>query len=134
MNIFETATRNKFRFPSARGELTTEQLWDLPLTSKNSFDLDTVARTVNGELKAVSEESFVTPKVNPNKGSLEVKLEIIKHVIATKLAEADKRQQAQERAEKRRKILEALASKEDEALSQASKDDLLKQLAELDAG
>jgi hypothetical protein len=51
MNIFEQATRRAIRFESAKGDLSVEQLWDLPLQSRNQFDLDTVAKTVNRQLK-----------------------------------------------------------------------------------
>lgn len=39
MNMFEFATRSKLRFTSARGELTAEQLWDVPLRSRDDFSL-----------------------------------------------------------------------------------------------
>lgn len=72
MNIFELATRQKLRFASAKGDLTTEQLWDLPLlisspTRDVKVDLDTLARSINHELKAQAEESFVSTKANPLK-------------------------------------------------------------------
>jgi len=132
-NIFETATRKAFRYTSNRGDLTTEQIWDLPLTSRSGFDLDSVAKAANAELKSVTEESFVATRVNPRKGDLETKLEILKHVIAVKIAEAEAVTARAAKQEKRAKILDALATKENEELTQASKDDLLKQLAELDA-
>ena len=37
MNIFEYATRAKLRFASSRGDLTVEQLWDVPLRSTDGF-------------------------------------------------------------------------------------------------
>ena len=46
MSIFEQASRLKLRFASVKGELTIEHLWGLPLQSKTSFDLDTVAKAV----------------------------------------------------------------------------------------
>ena len=82
MTIFEKATREKFRYPSAKGLLTTEQLWELPLTAKSGFSLDDVAKAVNAELKAVDTESFVATEANPAKATLETKLEVVKHVIA----------------------------------------------------
>ncbi|BCH33181.1 hypothetical protein MesoLjLc_51110 [Mesorhizobium sp. L-8-10] len=131
MNIFELASRKKFRFQSGKGELTSEQLWDLPLTG-GSANLDTIARAVNTELKGVTEESFVVVKPDPRKPELEAKLEIVKHIIAVKVKAAEDAKSASERADKRRKLVEALASKEDQALANMSKEDILKQLAELD--
>ena len=89
MNIFEQATRRAIRFESAKGDLSVEQLWDLPLQSRNQFDLDTVAKTVNRQLNAVTEESFVSVRENPAKETHSLKLEIVKHIISVKLQEAE---------------------------------------------
>lgn len=132
-NLYKFAAENKLRFPSTRGELVVEDLFQMPLESKTGFDLNSVAKKVNGQLKEVTEESFVTVTTNPQKPLLTAKLEILKDVIATKLAankaEADKR----EKAEKRRKLLDAIAAKQDQALTTASMDELKKQLDALDA-
>jgi hypothetical protein len=138
MNLFEIASRKKLRFPSVKGDLTAEQLWDLPLTITSATrdvkaDLDTIARSVNAELKSVTEETFVAVKPDPRKPDLETKLEILKHIIAFKVKVSEDAKASAERAEKRRKLVEALASKEDQALATMSKEDILKQLAELEA-
>ena len=66
MNLFEIATRAKFRFDSLKGALTVEQLWELPLQSRTGVDLDTVAKGINASLKEVAEESFVpTARTSP---------------------------------------------------------------------
>jgi len=65
VTIFEKATQEKFRYPSTKGLLTTEQLWELPLTAKSGFSLDDVAKAVNAELKAIDTESFVATAPNP---------------------------------------------------------------------
>ena len=45
-NLFELASIHKYRFPASIGELTLEQIYDLPLDgSKNGVDLDTIARS-----------------------------------------------------------------------------------------
>lgn len=131
MNIFEQASRLKLRFPSVRGELTTEQLWDMPLTSKNDFNLDRVARTVNSELKAMDEESFVDTSSNPAKRLAELKLEIVKVVIADRQEANARSLQAASRAEERQRLLAALAKKDDQALNEMSADDIKKRLNEL---
>jgi cbb3-type cytochrome oxidase cytochrome c subunit len=136
MDIFEIATRKKFRFTSEIGELTTEQLWDLPLTRgtrRTGTDLDSVARAVHGDLKAVTTESFVQVNPDPRKGDLETKMEVVKHVIAAKQAMAEATRKAAERAEERRKLMDALASAEEKELGALSKDDILARLNALDA-
>jgi beta-glucosidase-like glycosyl hydrolase len=129
MNLFEAAARGKYRFTSAKGQITTEDLFDLPLTSKNGFDLDMVARSVNNELKAASEESFVT--TNRRNTELENKLEIVKFVIQLRQAEKAEAADRAERLARKRKILDAIENKENQQLSEASLDDLRQQLAEL---
>ena len=134
MNIFETATRKKLRFNSDVGALTTEQLWDLPLLRQRGqgADLDRVARAVAAELREVATESFVQVSTSPQQADLEVKLEIVKHVIAAKQAQAEGVRGRAENAEKRRKQLDALESAEQREMSAMSKEDLLKKLAEID--
>lgn len=132
MDLYVTATRGKFRFPSNAGHLTLEQLWDLPLSHRTGLDLDNVAKTINADLKSLSEESFVSTTKNARTPELEAKLEIVKHIIATKLAEADAVKKAADRKAERQKIMDALARANDAELASLSKDDLLKRLAALD--
>lgn len=132
MDIFEQAARAKLRFPSKVGDLTAEQLWDLPLTSKNGVDLDTLARAANGGLKELDEGSFVSLKPDPRRAPYELRLDILKRIIAVKLDEAKAAEAAVAKAEKKRKILAALESREAADLAGKSKEDLIKELAELD--
>ncbi|MES3001310.1 MAG: hypothetical protein V4787_11520 [Pseudomonadota bacterium] len=130
-NIFESATRSKLRFTSVRGQLSVEDLWDLPLTSKTGFDLDTVAKTVNATLKAQAEESFVATSTNPAKAVDEQKLEIVKHVIAMRIAENETRRSAAARKEQREKLQAVLADKLDGKMREQSVEELQAQLAAL---
>lgn len=131
INIFEQATRVALRFASNKGDLTTEQLWGLPLQSKSGFDLDTVAKTANAALKQVDEESFVETRQNPAKAELKLKLDIVKHIIAVRLAENEAARTAADRKAKKDRLLEILAKKDDAALEGMSREDLTKQIAEL---
>ena len=111
-NMFEFAARFKLRFPSSRGELTAEQLWDIPLRSRDDFNLDTVAKAVNKALKTVSEESFVEVTKTTAHTRGEVALELVKYVIGTKL---DEEMAAKKRADnkvEREKLLQILAEKQ----------------------
>jgi hypothetical protein len=131
--VFKFAAQYKLRFPSSRGDLTAENLFDLPLKSKSGFDLDTVARTIHAELKSMGEESFVEdPSDDPRKKTLEVSLSIVKDVIKTKQDENAARLNKLKRAEERKKLLDAIAAKKDDQLSQATLDELEKKLSELE--
>lgn len=131
--LFVKASRQKLRIPSGRGELTVEDLWDLPLTSANNASLDGVAKALHRKVKADSEEiSFVTPVGAKASGDADA-LEIVKHVISVKIAERDAAAARREKAEKRQKLLEQLAIKDAQELANASKSDILAQLAALDS-
>lgn len=126
--MYKLAAQKKLRFACDRGNLTVEQLFDLPLT-----ELDSIARGINTELKGVTEETFIpTAKPDPRKAVLQTSLDLLKDVIKTKVDEADEEKAKAERTVKRRKILDAINAKDDAALTSASKASLLKQLAELD--
>lgn len=132
MNIFEYATRNKLRFTSLRGQLTAEDLWDVPLRSRDGFDLDAMARAANKAWKDLSEESFVAKAKTPEHTRREVALEVVKRVIEAKLAdEAAAKKRADNKAEKA-KLLAILAEKQDSKLSALSEKEIQDRIAALD--
>ncbi|GGN76470.1 hypothetical protein GCM10010112_48610 [Actinoplanes lobatus] len=131
MTIFEKATREKFRYPSTKGLLTTEQLWELPLTAKSGFSLDDVAKAVNAELKAVDTESFVATETNPAKAALEAKLEVVKHVIAIRLAEEQAAKAAAAKKLEKEKLLAVLGRKQDAVLENLTEAELLARINNL---
>lgn len=130
MSIFEQASRLKLRFASVKGELTIEHLWGLPLQSKTSFDLDTVAKAVARDLKAVTEESFVV-ETSPVNTVLILKLDVVKHIIAVRLAENAAATNRSARSAERQKLLGILADKQDESLKNLTPEQIQKRLDEL---
>ena len=131
MTIFEKATREKFRYPSTKGLLTTEQLWELPLTARSGFSLDDVARAVNAELKAIDTESFVATEINPAKTTLETKLEVVKHVIAIRIAEDQAAKAAAAKKLEKEKLLAVLGRKQDAVLENLTEAELLARINNL---
>lgn len=127
--MFEKATRKKLRFDSSKGGLSVEDLWDLSLTSKDGCDLDTVAKTCSKKLKEVQEESFVKP-VPVATSEFELKLEIVKFIIAVKLAEKAEKEAAADKAAKKQKLKEAINRKQDEIIGSKTLEQLQ---AELDS-
>lgn len=123
-NIFKKAAKLKLRFPSVKGLLTVEQLYDLPLTSKAGFDLDSVAKTVNGYLRLASEESFVNTKPNLEQTLNQLCLDIVKEVIADRIAENEANANALVRRHEREKLLEVLQGKKDAALANLTEAEL----------
>jgi len=138
MNIFERASRKKLRFVSSHGNLSVDDLWDIPLVASTratrdvKLDLDTLARGVSAELRSMTEDSFVEMKPDPRKAHFELQLEILKHVIASKIADANAAQARFAKAEERQKLIAALSAKEGEEIGAMSMEEIKSKLKALD--
>lgn len=134
MNIFEFATRQKLRFSSSKGDLSVEQLWDLPMKSNTGkLDLNGIAIGIARQLRDSTELSFVEDRPDPAKRELEIKLELVKHIIATKQADSAAILDAKKIADRKARLTEALDAKQNEALASMSEEDIRKELASLGA-
>ena len=123
--MFEKASRLKLRFTTSKGDVTVEDLWDMKLTSRNGFDLDSVAKSLNTAVKESGEESFVL-KRNTKNAILDLKFEIVKHIIKVKMDEAEVAEKSAENKSKKETILTIIANKQNEALEGKSVDELTK--------
>lgn len=130
-NIYQQAAVLKLRFGSERGLLNVENLFDLPLTSKTGMDLDTLAKKVNAELKAQTEESFVVVHNTPVKTELTLKLDILKDVIAFRQEQAKTATEAQTRKAERQQLLAVRENRKLEELQGLSIEEIDKRLAAL---
>lgn len=131
MNIFEKASRDKLRYSTQVGQISVEDLWDLPLQNgSNGLDLDHIAKTCNKLIKHNKEESFVESPT-PADEELELKFEIVKHVISVKITERDEAKEAKAKKEKKEKLLGLLAEKQDEELKGKSTEELQAMIADL---
>lgn len=124
--MFEKAARRKLRFETAKGLLSAEDLWDLPLTGKG-VNLDGIAVALYAQLKNDLGVSFVNKTVSTNEDA-QLKFDIVKHIIDVRVEEAAKATAARENAAKKQRILEILNKRQDDALSAASEDELRKML------
>lgn len=120
--MFDKATRLKLRFDSPRGLLTTEDLWDLPLTGKVSLDGLAIglARQLRDSDAAVS---FVVP-AEAASTELQLRFDVVKHVLDVKVKERDEAKTANDRASKKQQLLEILARKENAELEGKSAEEL----------
>lgn len=123
--LFEQATRLKLRFESPKGALTVEDLWDLPLTSQTGrANLDSIAIELHRATKdATDVVSFVDAAV-PANDDAQLAFAVVKHVIQVRVTERDLAKQAAERKEKKQRLLELIARKQDEELAGKSVDEL----------
>lgn len=121
--MFEKASRIKLRYSTNRGVLSVEDLWDLSLEQ-----LDPIAINLNKRLKESQTESFIKTRT---KDTIELKFNIVKHIIDVKLQEQEERIVAAEKKAKRQKILDLMAKKQDAELESKSYEELAKELEAL---
>ena len=126
--MFKKASQMKLRFDTAKGQLTVEDLFDLPLTSESNVSLDGIAIAVSRELQDSHDNSFVESK---SKGSdiLELRLEILKDVIAARIAENEARRDEEAKKTRNDRIMQIIADKQDDALANKTIDELKELLA-----
>lgn len=130
--MFEKAARLKLRFPSPQGALSVEDLWDLPLTSTrlNQANLNNIAKGISRQLKAEGEEDFVNPKSGADT-VLQVQLDIVKHIIQVKQTENEAARMVADRRQKKERIMEIIAKKQDQELEGKPLEELTAMVAEL---
>jgi hypothetical protein len=121
--LFERASRAKLRFETTTGTLTVEDLWQLPLSSERHLSLDDVAKATHRELQEAKETSFVEAPTAGNT-ELQLRFDVVKHVIDVKLAERDEAKTRAENKAKKQRLLELIAEKKDEGLKAASVEEL----------
>jgi spore cortex formation protein SpoVR/YcgB (stage V sporulation) len=124
--MFERASRLKLRFSSSIGYLMTEDLWDVAVAI-----LDDMWKALNKELKAEKEESLLATR-SQAKTELTLKVDLLKYIVTTKLAEKQAKESRAEKKEKRKQILALMADKENAALANKSVEDLQKELEALE--
>lgn len=108
-NIFKNATKKKYRF-NFRGICGIEDLWDLRLE-----DLDSIYKSLKKQQKENEGESLLSTTSKEDK-ILNEKIEIVKEIVADKLAEIEKAQNAAKKRRENQRILEIMADKKDAAL------------------
>lgn len=131
--MFDIATRQKLRFESPKGLLSIEDLWDLPLTSATGkANLDEIALTLHHQLKNTADVvSFVDDDKAKPDAVIQLKFNLVKHIIELRKKENAEALAARDRAETKQRLLAALAKKREAAVDTMSEEDLLKKIAEL---
>jgi hypothetical protein len=137
-SIFEQASRLKLKYASKQGDLSTEDLWDLPLTITesdrrfgNRASLDEVAVAIHNQIEAAGKVSFVVKKTSATE-ILQIKLDIVKHIIAFKQAEATRKQKEAAAREQKAKLLEIRERKQSDAMGNLSIEEIDAMLAGLE--
>jgi hypothetical protein len=115
--LFEMATRSKLRFPSTKGELSVEDLWDL-----SDKDLDVVYKNLKDQEVKSSEESLLDDaNVDPK---LTAAIGIVKYIFTTKRKEKLAEKERINKKQTQKKYIDALSKKQDEAIEKMSEAEL----------
>lgn len=123
-NMFIAASRSKFRFNTASGVLSVEDLWDLQLSGTRAANLDDLAKDLNRQLKeANQEQSFVKPAAATT-NEIQAKFDLVLFIIKVKMEERDAAKLLEEKRINKQKIMSLIERKKDEALAGKSADEL----------
>lgn len=123
--MFKKATRMKLRFTTDRGNLSVEDLWDLPLVQLNR-----IAKGLNKQLKVNEEEDFLVLK-NDDDTRIKLQFDIVLDILNTKKAEKDAKENATAKKAEKNKLLAILAEKEDDDIRNMSAEDIRKKIEDL---
>lgn len=107
MSDYKEASKQKLRFVTSKGNLSTEQLWDLSIT-----DLDILAVELQESHEESGKKSFLIKKSSKDK-TIKLRFDIVLDVLTTKLEEAEAAKEVKETKEHNQKILGLIAEKKD---------------------
>ena len=120
--MYKEASKQKVRFQTNKGLLTTEQLWDLNLN-----ELDSLAVSLEDAYKNSKGKSFLDKRSTKDKG-LKLQFDIVLEVLQTKVDENDAALKTKEVKEHNQKILSIIAEKREEGLKSKPLEELEKML------
>jgi len=122
--MFEKAARLKLRFVTPKGRLSVEDLFVLPLTA-----LDAIYQELSKSVDQTNKNSLL--KTTQRDEKLELRMKIVEHIFNAKVAEAEEKAAQATKAERKKAILAALASKQADAINSKSIEELTKELEAL---
>ena len=122
MSIFKEAAKLKLRF-KAKGNMSVEDLFDLPLTSKDGVSLNDIAKEIYKNIKEDSGIDFVGEVIETDRIE-ELKLQIVKEIIKDKKDDIKRKEESEVKKSHNENIDKLIAAKEAEALSNLSIEDL----------
>lgn len=110
MEIFKLAAQQKLRVKTGRGQLTVEQLWDLPIN-----ELDALAVSLEDEHKQSGKKSFLATKSVKDK-TAKLCFDVVLDILNTKVDEMEALSETKRKKDHNKKILELIAEKKDDSL------------------
>lgn len=129
--MFKEATRLKLRFPSNKGELTVEQLWDLSLNSLKNI-VKSMYNTKKKFTKMDDELSFLEGVEDSEEQKLaELRYNIVKDIYTTKANENKEALSTAEKKAKKQQLLEIMQRKREQKFENMSEEELQKEIDSL---
>jgi hypothetical protein len=122
--MFEKAVRLKLRFDH-KGVCSVEDLWDLSVQ-----ELDNIFKGLNVKAKTMQEESLLQGQTKEDE-LLQLKIDVVKHVVTVKLQEQEVRKTEQDKRFKKQKLLALLEEKQDAQLRDLTPDQLQEMISNL---
>lgn len=121
MSDFKQATKEKLRFDTSKGLLSTEQLWDLSLNS-----IAIIVRSLKKQLKKDNDDdlSFLDEGSTPVDRTLELKFNVVKEVYLSKKEDSDTIRDEASKKLHNQKILELIFEKKEGDLRTKSVEEL----------
>ncbi len=121
-NLFVTAARTKLRFVTARGSISSEDLFDLPLAA-----LDRLAVAADEQLSKATGKTFIGRRTESSTVP-KLQLDILKFVIESKMVEAEQEKTKADKAANKAFLKNLLDKKKTEKLESLSEEEIQKQL------
>lgn len=88
-NIFEQAAVKKIRFETAKGLLSVEDLYGLPVTSEKNVSLDSIDRELTRKLNE-NVGGYAARSFNTGSQKLQLQQELVRRVIDYRQAQSEK--------------------------------------------
>lgn len=110
MENFKQATKEKLRFQTNKGLLSTEQLWDLSLA-----DLDNLAIELQEKYEESGKKSFLVKRSVKDK-TAKLRFDVVLDVLQTKSDEMEEAKQKAEDKKHNEEIMQLIVEKQKEGL------------------
>ncbi|AGH32127.1 hypothetical protein VPHG_00060 [Vibrio phage 11895-B1] len=132
MDMFAKIVKLGLTYKTDRGQILPQDVYKLPLTGNNGFNLDSISRELLKKVRETQQDSLVTTsKADPDD---ELRLEVLKFIIEDKQQELQAAKDASLRKQQREELQELIAKKQKEAKSEKSVEELQAELLALEAG
>lgn len=124
MDIFKQASKERLRFQTSRGELTTEQLWDL-----NVNELDALAVSLEEQHEQSGKKSFLTKRSAKDR-TTKLRFDVVIEILSTKVEDDKINSEKLDKKARNQKIMDLIAKKKDEDMEGKSLEELTALLEE----